>query len=186
VSLAAAGEQMARDLYTYKRASVPQHLRNTLTIGLAATLWRWLAKHESCIAAAAGSGGFDIITTVPSTNGRDEHPLERLATKIVVGSQDRAPNVLTATGINIGKREQSTGRFVASSDVRGLDVLVIDDTWTTGAKMQSASVALKKAGANKVGGVAVGRWFTLDYRDNDAWLKAKKRSRWSWDKCCLE
>jgi hypothetical protein len=186
VSLAPVGEQMARDLYTYKKTTVPTNLRNTRTLGLAATLWRWLAKHEQCIASAAGSNGFDAITTVPSTSGRtDEHPLRRLATQLVAGSGDRAQDFLDVFDKTIPSREASSRRFVSSDAVRGLDVLIIDDTWTTGAKMQSASAALKLAGANITAGLAVGRWFGLDYRDNANWLK-RNRKPWSWDKCCLE
>ncbi|GAA2486929.1 hypothetical protein GCM10010434_032770 [Winogradskya humida] len=36
-------------------------------------------------------------------------------------------------------------------------VLVIDDTWTTGARVQSLAFALKAAGAVKVGAVVLGR-----------------------------
>lgn len=69
LSLAPAGEQMARDLYTYKRSEVPDALRLARTVGLSAALWRWLSRHERCLATAAGIEGFDLVTTVPSANG---------------------------------------------------------------------------------------------------------------------
>ncbi len=52
--------------------------------------------------------------------------------------------------------------------------------------MQSASAALKLGGATAVGGVTIGRWFKTDYRDNAAWLKDARKTKWSWDTCCLE
>lgn len=58
VSLAPAGEQLARDLYTYKMPNVPAHLRNQRRLGLAAVLWRWLSLHEVCLAASSGFPGF--------------------------------------------------------------------------------------------------------------------------------
>ena len=187
VSLAPVGDQMARDLYTYKRSNVPQYLRQSRTVGLSATLWRWLAVHEKCVASAAGVDSFELITTVPSTSGRtDEHPLDTLVGKIVVGSGGRVVDVHELARTELGQRTQAKDRFSASREVCGHNVLVIDDTWTTGAKMQSASAALKQAGARKVGGVAIGRWFTQSHKDNANWLKAKRRDAWSWEECCFD
>ena len=47
--------------------------------------------------------------------------------------------------------------FVAPDDVAGQRVLVVDDTWVTGARARSAAVALTRAGAEVVGTVVVGR-----------------------------
>lgn len=187
VSLAPVPEQMARDLYTYKRPTVPAELRRPRMVGLSATLWRWLAIHEQCLATAADTRGFDLVTTVPSTSGRtDEHPLPSLVGKIVVGTGERVQETLALSRTDVGPRDIVPDRFVATADVSGRNILVIDDTWTTGAKMQAASAALKQAGARHVGGVAIGRWFKTDFKDNAAWLKEAKRARWSWETCCLQ
>lgn len=187
VSLAPRGEQMATDLITYKHANVPSHLQEQRKMGLAATLWRWLEIHEQCLLNAARSLGFDLVTTVPSTTGRtNEHPLSDVVGKIVVGTDERVQQTLAVNRDNLGPREFSRDRFVAMHEVNGQDVLVIDDTWTTGAKLQAASAALKQAGARRVGGVAIGRWFSRpDYRNNAAWLAEVKRVPWSWSTCCL-
>jgi len=42
----------------------------------------------------------------------------------------------------------------------GTSVLVIDDTFTKGSRVQSASSALKSAGAATVGVMCIGRHFT--------------------------
>lgn len=150
-------------------------------------LWRWLAQHERCLASNAGSSGFDLVTTVPSASGREtEHPLTTLVGGVVRGTQERVRPVLNLNRTDVSSREQARDRFTSTQDVRGLDVLVVDDTWTTGANIQSASAALKQAGANTVAGVVIGRWFRTHYRNNSTWLIGIKRSRWSWDTCCLE
>lgn len=59
----------------------------------------------------------------------------------------------------------------------------MDDTWTTGAHAQSASATLKAAGARHVTTLALGRWFTVDYRDNRQWLTAKRSVPWDWHRC---
>jgi hypothetical protein len=96
VSLAPAAEQMARDLYTYKRPNVPPNIRANRTTGLAATLWRWLQAHERCVASACGISTFEVVTTVPSTSGRPcDHPLVSLVSRLVVGSGNRYRDVLS-------------------------------------------------------------------------------------------
>lgn len=52
---------------------------------------------------------------------------------------------------------------MADDAVAGKNVLLIDDTWTTGAAMQSAAAALKGAGASVVAGVVIGRHLRLDF-----------------------
>ena len=185
-SMAPAGEQFARELYTYKRDTVPVAFRQQRTIGLAAVLWRWLAFHEGHLAAATGLDSFQIITSIPSTNNRvGPHPLQTLVSEIVVGSGDRYRDLLVTARTDLG-REVSTDRFVVTGRLRGQKVLLVDDTWTTGARAQSASAALKLAGAERVGFVAIGRWFTTGYREDAQLLRRAKSEGWSWDRCCLE
>lgn len=186
ISLAPRQEQMGRDLTTYKHPNVPSHLRASRSLGLAAVVWRWLAVHERCIARTAGSAGFDLVTTVPSTRGRaSTHPLTTVVGELVTDARQRARDLLTLSRADLGQRVLAQDRFVANADLQGHDVLVIDDTWTTGAKIQSAGAALKAAGAGTVAGLAIGRWINADYANNAAWLTDKRRFPWVWDECCL-
>src|SRR5262249_19814387 len=54
-------------------------------------------------------------------------------------------------------------RFVAQRKLDGADVLLIDDTWTSGVHAQSAALTLKSAGAGRVGLVVVGRHFQPEW-----------------------
>ena len=54
--------------------------------------------------------------------------------------------------------------------VEGRHVLLLDDTWTTGSKLQSAAVALRQAGAAAVTGLCVARWCRWDWPDHAALL----------------
>jgi hypothetical protein len=187
VSLAPTGEQLANELFTYKRETVPANLRAGRLTGLAAVLWKWLAKHESCMASQVGLERFDVITTVPSTSGREgDHPLERLVGGVVSGSAERYEALLSVNRTDLGQREHAADRYLATRALDGPSVLVIDDTWTTGAHAQSASAALKDAGAGVVGVLALGRWLTVSYEDNRAWLAKHRAGGWDWERCCLE
>lgn len=185
VSLAPADEQLARELYTYKRDSVPVQIRRPRMIGLAAVLWKWLSIHENCVAVPLGVSSFDVVTSVPSTSGRTAaHPLQELVSQIVGGTDSRYESLLELQRTDLAQREQARDRYRATRDLTGSSVLVIDDTWTTGAHAQSASCALKSAGATTVGVVAIGRWFRTDYRNNKNWLAEKRSQPWDWQTCC--
>ncbi|MCU1659894.1 MAG: hypothetical protein JWO57_4550 [Pseudonocardiales bacterium] len=140
VSLAPTGGQMAKELYTYKRMTVPDSLRLPRLTGLAAVLWLWLAKHERCMALKVGATEFDVITTVPSTSGRSgAHPLEHLVSGVVSTSAARYRSVLGVQRTDLAQREFAADRYRVTEDVRRKTMLLIDDTWTTGAHAQAAS-----------------------------------------------
>ena len=54
-------------------------------------------------------------------------------------------------------RSLDPGRFRAGPGATGAEVLLLDDTWASGASAQSAAVALKQAGAEAVAAVVIGR-----------------------------
>jgi hypothetical protein len=186
VSLAPAGEQFARELYAYKRESVPATIRGPRLIGLAAVLWKWLSIHEGCMGRQVGASDFDLVTSVPSTSGRAVHPLEELVSGIVGDTNSRYEGLLRVHRTDLAQREQPQDRYVATRSLKSTRVLVIDDTWTTGAHEQSASTALKAAGADAVGVLALGRWFTTDFRDNKQWLADKRSKSWDWQVCGID
>ncbi|GAA1922385.1 hypothetical protein GCM10009716_33650 [Streptomyces sodiiphilus] len=69
--------------------------------------------------------------------------------------------------------------------LRGENVLLIDDTWTTGHHAQSAAAALKSAGAGSVAIVVLGRHLNRTFGDTE-WLVEQARLRsFSWDACAF-
>jgi orotate phosphoribosyltransferase len=63
-------------------------------------------------------------------------------------------------------------------------VLLIDDTWTTGASAESAAHVLKAAGAGVVAVVVIGRHIHEEFEDNAERLRTLPR--FSWERCALE
>jgi predicted amidophosphoribosyltransferase len=155
--------QMHTALRAYKN-SLPQNRRH-VAIRLTAILWRFLEAHEPCIAHAAQSAGFDIVTTVPSSSKeRDQAGHLRQIVEWCGPIRDRHQRVLAPTGVVAdGDRDFSVGRYEAIGDVAGAEILLVDDTWTTGGHAQSAAWALRQAGAGKVAAVVIGRHFHADY-----------------------
>jgi predicted amidophosphoribosyltransferase len=184
VSYSVAHEQLHHALAGYKRP--PAVVARRFEIELAAVLWRFVALHEPCLARAAATGEFELVTTVPSSNReRDRsHPLHRIVGELVGPTRARFERVLSRSAATVQPRTYNPTKFEAMRDLTGTSVLLIDDTWTTGANARSAAAALKQAGAAVVAAVVIGRHLHREYGDNDHQLRALP-SPFDWEGCAL-
>ncbi|MGW2400929.1 hypothetical protein ACWCYY_30645 [Kitasatospora sp. NPDC001664] len=182
ISLALKGEQFANELWRYKNTQGFQ--QQQFETGLAAVLWRYLVFHEACLSRRCGTP-FDLVSVVPSTSGRAQHPLSRIVGQLVGATNTRFQEVLAPTSVaaSLG-RAASPDRFTAS-DVRGRAVLLIDDTWTTGNHVQSAAAALKASGAVVVAAIVIGRHLNGQYQETAQHVAGAKLRRFSWDTCIV-
>jgi hypothetical protein len=183
ISYSVAHEQLHHALASYKRLSGAAGRR--LTMQLAAVLWRYLATHEPCVARAVGADSFPIVTTVPSGEpARDEgHPLRQIVAEIVGVTRERHERLLRRSGIDVQARLFMADKYAVERQLSGQPVLLIDDTWTTGANAQSAAAALKRAGAGPVAAVVLGRHVTRGWHENDRHLRALPP--FDWQRCAL-
>lgn len=184
ISYSVAHEQLHNALWSYKRLTAPRAGRASRT--LAAILWRFLLGHERCLAQAAGVKRFDLVTTVPSGDRQRDrsHPLRDIVGEMVAPTRDRHDRLLRRTEADVAARQFDADRFEAVRALDGQSVLLIDDTWTTGASMQSAAAALRKAGAQWVAGVAVGRHVNREWHENARQLDALSRP-FDWSTCAV-
>jgi hypothetical protein len=146
--------------YEYKTTSPAEHIVRTDAQLFMFTMARTALSHERCIARhlSLQEGSFEAVTWIPSKQGRPEpHPMSTILHR--AESSNRVESLLTYT------YSQSTGHE-AKKDmwlVKQVDgrlpssVLVVDDTWTFGASLLSASYALLDAGVKRVGLVVLGR-----------------------------
>ena len=183
VSLALKGEQYANELWRYKNAAGPQ--QQFFRMGLAAVRWRFLALHETCVSGQCAVPSFEIVTTVPSTCGRSDHPLRTVTAHMVGVTRDRYRDLLSPTPEAAGLGRTASGTRYVSSALWGENVLLIDDTWATGAHAQSAAAALKAAGARTVALVVLGRHLNGDYGDTSRHVEQARLRRFDWDVCPL-
>jgi hypothetical protein len=191
MALAVKNEQWAYELSTYKN-SPHNAVRDRLALGIGAVLWRWLENHEACVAEHAGVSEFPLITAVPSTRGRPDHPLPRILTKIAKPISDRYADLLIPNpDYAPGAREARADRYRLTRRITGEPVMLIDDQWTSGGHAQSAAAALKLAGSGPIAVVALGRhfdrnWDRDDYRASaENYYRAARTQGWSWTVCCL-
>jgi hypothetical protein len=171
ISYSVAGGQLHHALAGYKRAS--GSVARRFALELSAVLWRYLAGHERCLAQAAGVECFELVTTVPSGERErdDTHPLRHLVSELVAPTRERYRPLLHRSEVLVATHEFSTRKFEVDGELEGRTLLLVDDTWTTGANAQSAAAALKRAGAQAVGAVVVGRYLNRGWHDNDRRLR---------------
>lgn len=184
ISYSVGREQLHLALRGYKRFG--GEVARRLTMELAAVLWRFLARHEACVARAAGVPSFRLVTTVPSgERSRDPcHPLRRIVGQLVGPTRERYAPLLRRSSLDVPPRKVHRGKFEPTRELHGEPVLLIDDTWTTGASARSAAAALARAGAGPVGAVVIGRYVNRDWNENDRRLRALVRP-FAWDRCVL-
>ena len=188
IALAVKREQLAHELWHYKY-DVDANARSRLRRRLAAVLWRFLGQHEAHIAEALDVPGFGIVTTVPGTRQReDEHPLVSIVGTIVGHTRSRYEPLLTLApdAVREGRAVLPT-RYRATRELTDDPaVLLIDDTWTTGGRAQSAAIALRDAGAAKVAVVVIGRHFDRAFGTGETYYRQARAQTFTWDRCCLE
>jgi len=124
-----------------------------------------VAGHWPCIAQAFGTP--DAWAVVPSLAGRaGQHPLSRMATQLMVHYGQVA---LRASPGAQQPRAFNPGNFDAEPTT-ARHVLLLDDTWTSGSHAQSASAALKAAGAGHVTILTVARWLDPRFADTSTFM----------------
>jgi hypothetical protein len=179
ISYSVSGGQLHHALAGYKRLPPPAAQR--LSLVLAAVLARHLTDHERCLAAAAGTEGFELVASVPARHDpRDS--LESMLKTLVAPIAGRYRPLLVTGDTDVPAHRFSARRYRASAALNGESILLIDDTWTTGASAQSAAAALVAAGAERVAALVIGRFVNRGWHRNDARLQALAR-RYDWTRC---
>jgi predicted amidophosphoribosyltransferase len=184
ISYSVAGEQLHHALASYKR--LVGDLAQRFALGLAAVLWRHLTTHEHCLAQAAGVDAFALVTTVPSSERRqaESHPLHRLVDELVGPVRDRYDRLLERSAVEAEPHRFNADKYESRRELSGEPVLLIDDTWTTGANAHSAAAALKAAGAGPVAALVIGRYVNRGWRRNDDHLRRLPQP-FDWERCAL-
>ena len=80
--------------------------------------------------------------------------------------------------------QSSLEKFKTARNLHHQSVLLIDDTWTTGANAQSAAAALKLSGAGTVAVAVIGRHLNRSHGGNDRRLRGLPRP-FDWSRCAV-
>ena len=156
ISYAVKGTAFADDLWRYKSGlgpGPPDPSIRRARASILALLVIFLADHGGCVWRHAAMPPPVRLAVVPTGYGRPEpHPLLSLASPSL-----RLPVCRLAIRPGRQGRDLDLGRFDAHRVPPGTSVLLLEDSWVSGASAQSAAAALKLAGARHVAIVVVGR-----------------------------
>jgi phosphoribosylpyrophosphate synthetase len=189
VSLFTLNSQLWHVLRHYKDGAGPG--AQLLAVQVAAIIARFTALHLECVAGLLG-GDPAVVTSVPSTRagGRPgRHPLEAAIGRVGALTPRYVP-LLERAPARVDHNQADDNAFAVRSEMSGglggVRVLLIDDTLTTGARVQSAASALSRNGASAVAAIVVGRLVYPDWNDNcrRIWEQARA-APFSFDRCCL-
>ncbi|HWF16129.1 MAG TPA: hypothetical protein VG244_08125 [Acidimicrobiales bacterium] len=155
-------------LYTvlmgYKEAPVDE-ARARFSVIVRSLCADYLHAHAACIGAAAG-GPPQLVAPVPSSHRPDGPPLARvdgLASRVesALPGGRWSPQLLVRTGEPVGHMHPSAGAFAVPPTLHpglvGRRVVLLDDTYVSGSRAQSAAASLRRAGAAAVVIVVLGR-----------------------------
>lgn len=183
------GQQMHTALWTYKNAA--EAAQRFPQVRLGAILWRFLRGHGTCVAAAAGIEQFDSVCVVPSSTPAADEARSNLRELVSWCDliSDRTRRLLFPTGRAESGHRYDPARFKAAERLDGQHVLMVEDTWTTGARAQSAAFALREAGAARIALIVIGRhirpnWeITPTETCQDRWKTLPER--FDWESCAV-
>lgn len=170
----------------------PSHLRNWLRCYkpndelyvpeygplLAAVLGRFFVQHADIVRQV--TGGWEGICVVPSSSKPPPHPflevLECATEDQDVGLVRR--DVLTRGDGVLGHRIMSDDAFSVVESVVDERILLVDDVYTTGARLHSAASAIHLAGGYVVAGLVMGRRINPEFNDvsSAVWQRQSERS----------
>jgi hypothetical protein len=182
VSLYAVGYQLHYQLRTYKGEGA---MARDFLVKTAALLGYFLQRHDACIASAAG-GAWDVATSVPSSTDRaGEHPLET-AIKLLPSVGDIYEPLLRRAEVPLDHSVASDGGYQPLRQLDGERVLLVDDTFTSGARSQSAASALNNAGATVAAIVPIGRVINPHWSaETEAYWERQQSAVYDFGRCCV-
>ena len=175
ISLCEAQGQLHYLLRKYKDG--PPELRRRLRPRVAGLVGRFLAEHERCL------GPWDIVTTVPSGQNRQgTHPLVTALYMLPLRTRHRRLLRADSAALRGEHLAASDDRFTLTEEAANARILLVDDTFTSGAALQSAASRLQLEGA-QVTAVVFGRYVKPEY---SASLLSRSRARqpFRFDRCC--
>lgn len=113
-----------------------------------------MPQHPSHLCARGYNQAHELAKFV-ARNAHPPHNAHGIPLKI--GMLTRTRNPLPQTGLNAKQRWENPNRSFAAHGVKGLRILLVDDTMTTGATLHHATLALLEQGASSVAVAVVAR-----------------------------
>lgn len=183
VPLSYAGEmneQLRKDIRNYKDG-YSLDVRASALARLSALTWHFFHVHAGCIDSLGTA--VTHVTAVPSgaVGRRDgRHPIEALL-RFAPTHWERFE--LERVTDSTSRTLDPQSLVVPDLDLAGKHIVVFDDTWTTGAKAQSAALRVRQAGAAVVTIVVAARILNAGWAPTARLLEVYPKAPWRGDIC---
>lgn len=142
-----------------------------MALRLAALLALFIDHHAHCI------GAWDSVTCVPSAQRVALEPVVKLVPSLAAHHQ----RLLQAR--TDSRRSLDPAQFTVKGSLQGRTVLLLDDTFTSGAKLFSAAASLRNSGATVAGPVVIGRHIQRSWPDSSELLTWLEKRPWDATRC---
>ena len=166
------GGGLIHDHLRQYKDSRTEAVRARMGMRLAGLVAIFFANHGACV------GEWDVVTCVPSPA---RNAPEAIVRRVGLLAGDYVGLLVAHEGEH--ERALSSDRFSVTQDVQAKRVLLIDDTFTSGSAIFSAVSALRRAGAEVVGPVVIGRFVNLGWAPSTAMLSWLAESPWEPQQC---
>lgn len=173
-------------LHRYKDFTPSIHYR-WMALPLASLAIDFLSAHLRCIERAYGSPQLGIIMPSSNTN-RDFNHME-----VILGAAASWPIQWTTHLLykakpgrpSRGEIDSSYYAVVSPAAIRGRNIVLFDDTWTSGATAFSAAARLREAGAHSVVSFTIGRQLRDDWGTGHALTQRALSRSYSKERCVI-
>jgi hypothetical protein len=144
-------------------------------------------RRQSITANTVGSGDritarapVDCLLVVPSTNREPPHPLHVILAEL--GMQVPVRTLLRRASGELGFRRPARDGFEIVERAAVQRVLLVDDVYTTGARINSAAYALNEAGHDVCGAFVIARRINPNYQPGtEEFWDQQKAQRFNWE-----
>jgi hypothetical protein len=157
------GQQSGKLMYLYKTTpQIPALVQRVSSLVALA-----LREHIGCAEKLVGTDCTHWATVPSLRNPGSAHPFRAILTSLIkTESEIEVAASAAVKGKSVQERRNHNPDFyeLRTPVPQGAHVLVLDDTWTSGAHAQSVATLFKQAGAEKVSLLVVARWLDSDDR----------------------
>lgn len=175
-----SSDQALRDMYGYKLTFGRSSRQDISEAGQRIRVLLYVALRDNLADLQMSSVPVTMIMHVPSTStrvGRDPYALGDAIDSSLGKLHDVPPHQqLLVPGVDspapAGTVDPARFSVCDPNTVVGQHVLLIEDTWVTGANAQSAAVALHRAGAARVSVLCIARMLDAQWRDGEYLVSA--------------
>ena len=172
ISLEVEGEQLHHALKGYKDDR-DADVRDRFAYQLAALSELFWRRHVTCIEP------FDAITTVPSSDRNSFEAVVQRSHRLMELYQP----LLTRAGPSATHQLDASKFSVQRDHVEGRRIVLVDDTFTSGATVFSAARVIRDAGGLVDFIVVIGRYIKRSYRPSADLIDRMRAEQWDVSEC---